>query len=302
MILPALGGLHVPKLRRQGRLHAPALHRDGAHRRRVAARAPRRRAAADRRGGRHRRARSRPRCTTCTASTSVHLDVKPSNILFRRDGRRGDACWSTSACRATTALPDLLEEEFELPMGTVALHVARAGAVRAQRPAQRPVLARRDALPPRDRRAPVPATPTSVRGLRQRLYQRPSAPRACAPTARRGCRRSSCAASRSPQRRHQSAGAARLRPAAPGPGGARRARRARRRGSAAGRRSGAGSPRCGSRGAAAVPSAAAGARSPIVLAAVDVAGGRAGAARGGARHRRSACCRPSPARASPAWP
>jgi protein-serine/threonine kinase len=45
----------------------------------------------------------------------VHLDVKPSNIMFRRDGT---AVLVDFGLSRHDALPDLLDEEFELPMGT----------------------------------------------------------------------------------------------------------------------------------------------------------------------------------------
>lgn len=45
----------------------------------------------------------------------VHLDVKPSNIMFRTDGT---AVLVDFGLSRHDRLPDLLEEEFELPMGT----------------------------------------------------------------------------------------------------------------------------------------------------------------------------------------
>ena len=50
----------------------------------------------------------------------VHLDVKPSNIMFRAavDGRGGEAVLIDFGLSRHDRLPDLLEEEFELPMGT----------------------------------------------------------------------------------------------------------------------------------------------------------------------------------------
>ncbi|MDI4633626.1 protein kinase [Pelomonas sp. V22] len=45
----------------------------------------------------------------------VHLDIKPSNIMFRPDGR---AVLVDFGLSRHDHLPDLLEEEFSLPMGT----------------------------------------------------------------------------------------------------------------------------------------------------------------------------------------
>ena len=46
----------------------------------------------------------------------VHLDIKPSNIMFRPDGT---AVLVDFGLSRHDHLPDLLEEEFELPMGKI---------------------------------------------------------------------------------------------------------------------------------------------------------------------------------------
>ena len=103
----------------------------------------------------------------------VHLDVKPSNIMFRRDGT---AVMVDFGLSRHDHLPDLLEEEFRLPMGTgpymspeqvqfvrndprsdlFALGVMLYHFTTGERPF---------------------GSPDSVRGLRRRLYTDPIPPR-----------------------------------------------------------------------------------------------------------------------------
>jgi nucleotide-binding universal stress UspA family protein len=109
----------------------------------------------------------------------IHLDVKPSNILFRpvdASVGAGAAVLVDFGLSRHDHLPDLLEEEFELPMGTgpyvspeqvqfvrndprsdlFALGVVLYHLTTGQRPF---------------------GAPTSVRGLRARLYRDPIPPR-----------------------------------------------------------------------------------------------------------------------------
>ena len=107
----------------------------------------------------------------------VHLDVKPSNIMFRPDGT---AVMVDFGLSHHDRLPDLLEEEFSLPMGTgpymspeqvqyvrddprsdlFALGVMLYHFTTGERPF---------------------GAPESVRGLRRRLYIDPVPPRALRP-------------------------------------------------------------------------------------------------------------------------
>ncbi len=107
----------------------------------------------------------------------VHLDIKPSNIMFRPDGL---AVLVDFGLSRHDHLPDLLEEEFSLPMGTgpymspeqvqfvrndprsdlFALGVMLYHLATGERPF---------------------GQPTSVRGLRRRLFVDPVPPRAIDP-------------------------------------------------------------------------------------------------------------------------
>jgi eukaryotic-like serine/threonine-protein kinase len=107
----------------------------------------------------------------------IHLDVKPSNVMFRQTG---EAVLVDFGLSRHDEIPDLLAEQFRLPMGTgpyispeqirgtrsdprsdqfglgVLLYFLATG--------QRPF-----------------GNPTSVRGLRRRLYRDPAPPRAIRP-------------------------------------------------------------------------------------------------------------------------
>ena len=203
----------------------------------------------------------------------VHLDVKPSNIVFRRgdDDREGDAVLIDFGLSHHDLLPDLLEEEFDLPMGTSPYMSPEQ--VRFVRNDPRSDLFSTGVMLYHLTTGARPfGMPSSVRGLRRRLYRDPVAPR----TLRRDCPPwlqeiiLRCLEVR-PERRYQSA--SQLAFDLLHPDGVALTSRATR--------SGAGSAlRTMKRWLAslaerdALPGGAAGtsARSPIVLAAVDVAG------------------------------
>ena len=108
----------------------------------------------------------------------IHLDIKPSNIMFRRgaDGAWAEAVLVDFGLSRHDHLPDLLDEEFNLPMGTgpymspeqvqfvrneprsdlFALGVMLYHLTTGERPF---------------------GAPSSVRGLRERLYKEPVPPR-----------------------------------------------------------------------------------------------------------------------------
>jgi len=112
----------------------------------------------------------------------IHLDVKPSNIMCRpaADGAQGEAVLIDFGLSHHDRLPDLLEEEFELPMGTS--------------PYMSPEQLRFVRGDPRSDLFSVGVmlyhlvtgerpfgAPDSMRGLRRRLYRDPLPPRALRP-------------------------------------------------------------------------------------------------------------------------
>src|SRR5215207_6434229 len=122
----------------------------------------------------------------------IHFDLKPSNVMTRESG---EAVLIDYGLSRHDRLPDLLAEEFRLPVGT-APYIS---------PEQ--VLANRN-----DPRSDIFSlgvmlylfatgerpfgNPKGSRGLRRRLYRDPWPPRRICPRSRPGSRRSSCAALR----------------------------------------------------------------------------------------------------------
>jgi nucleotide-binding universal stress UspA family protein len=108
----------------------------------------------------------------------VHLDVKPSNVVFRRgrDGGEGDAVLIDFGLSHHELLPDLLEEEFALPMGTSPYMSPEQ--VRFIRNDPRSDLFSTGVMLYHLTTGVRPfGMPSSVHGLRRRLYRDPVAPR-----------------------------------------------------------------------------------------------------------------------------
>ena len=109
----------------------------------------------------------------------VHLDVKPSNIMFRpepADGRGGEAVLIDFGLSRHDQLPDLLEEEFELPIGTSPYMSPEQ--IQFIRDDPRSDLFSLGVMLYHLATGARPfGAPGSVRGLRQRLYRDPVSPR-----------------------------------------------------------------------------------------------------------------------------
>jgi len=107
----------------------------------------------------------------------IHLDLKPSNILLCPDRSEGEVVLVDFGLARHERLPDLLAEEFRLPMGTAAY--ISPEQVRRVRDDPRSDLFALGAvlyhLVTGQRAFDPPAT---VRGLRKRLYKAPVPPRA----------------------------------------------------------------------------------------------------------------------------
>jgi nucleotide-binding universal stress UspA family protein len=112
----------------------------------------------------------------------VHLDVKPSNIVFRRgdNGGEGDAVLIDFGLSHHDLLPDLLKEEFDLPMGTSPYMSPEQ--VRFVRNDPRSDLFSTGVMLYHLTTGARPfGMPSSVHGLRRRLYRDPVAPRTLRP-------------------------------------------------------------------------------------------------------------------------
>jgi nucleotide-binding universal stress UspA family protein len=104
----------------------------------------------------------------------IHLDVKPSNVMFRETG---EAVLVDYGLSRHDRLPDLLEEEFELPMGT-GPYMSPEQVQFVRNDPRSDLFALGVMLYHLATGARPFGAPASVRGLRRRLYQEPVPPRA----------------------------------------------------------------------------------------------------------------------------
>ena len=113
----------------------------------------------------------------------IHLDVKPSNIMFRPDdgsAGAGAAVLIDFGLSRHDHLPDLLEEEFELPMGT-GPYMSPEQVLFVRNDPRSDLFALGVMLYHLTTGERPFGAPTSVRGLRTRLYRDPVPPRALRP-------------------------------------------------------------------------------------------------------------------------
>jgi len=112
----------------------------------------------------------------------VHLDVKPSNIMLRTDanGEPGEAVLIDFGLSRHDRLPDLLEEEFELPMGT-APYMSPEQVQFIRNDPRSDLFALGVMLYHLTTGVRPFGNPGSVRGLRQRLYLDAEPPRTLRP-------------------------------------------------------------------------------------------------------------------------
>ncbi len=103
----------------------------------------------------------------------IHHDVKPSNIMFREDGT---AVLIDFGLARHDRLPDLLAEQFRLPMGT-GPYISPEQVLHNRTDSRSDLFALGVILYHLATGARPFGAPTSVRGLRRRLYEEPVPPR-----------------------------------------------------------------------------------------------------------------------------
>lgn len=107
----------------------------------------------------------------------VHLDVKPSNVMFRAEGT---AVLVDFGLSRHDRLPDLLEEEFRLPMGT-APYMSPEQVQQVRKDPRSDLFALGVMLYHFTTGQRPFGQPETVRGLRRRLYEDPVPPRRLRP-------------------------------------------------------------------------------------------------------------------------
>jgi nucleotide-binding universal stress UspA family protein len=107
----------------------------------------------------------------------IHHDIKPSNIMFRADGTAVLVDFGLSCHHH---LPDLLAEQFRLPMGT-GPYISPEQVVRNRTDPRSDLFALGVVLYVLATGERPFGAPTSVAGLRRRLYEEPVAPRTLQP-------------------------------------------------------------------------------------------------------------------------
>ncbi len=112
----------------------------------------------------------------------IHLDLKPSNVMFRprEDGSQGEAVLIDFGLARHDHLPDLLAEEFRLPMGT-GPYISPEQVLRIRNDPRSDLFALGVLLYHLATGVRPFGFPTTVRGLKRRLIDLPKAPRALNP-------------------------------------------------------------------------------------------------------------------------
>jgi len=108
----------------------------------------------------------------------IHLDLKPSNVMFRETG---EAVLIDFGFSRHDRLPDLLAEQFRLPMGT-APYISPEQVLRIRNDPRSDLFALGAVLYHLVTGERAFGFPTSIGGLRRRLYRDPVPPRARNPS------------------------------------------------------------------------------------------------------------------------
>ena len=126
----------------------------------------------------------------------VHLDVKPSNIMFRPTG---EAVLLDFGLSHHDQLPDLMKEEFRVPFGT-APYMSPEQLLGVRNDPRSDLFALGVLLYFFSTGVRPFGESQTMYGMRRRLWRDPAPPRQLKPTIRFGCRKLSCAALRSSRR------------------------------------------------------------------------------------------------------